>query len=209
MHSYRTIEAPAFAEYVEKRSRFLAQAVPVCTAEEALAVIEAAKTKYWDASHNCSAYILRSGGTQRYSDDGEPQGTAGVPMLEVLRRESFTDLAVVVTRYFGGTLLGAGGLVRAYSHSTKLVLQSANPIEMRMCNVFSLEMDYNGYGRIEALLGAFGASVLDTSFGEKAALTARMETENWHRFVKELAEQTAGRIQADILRQEYAAFPVL
>ena len=112
---YKTIRNAAEDEFVEKRSRFIGHALPVTTEEEALAFIAEMKSKYWDASHNVYAYILREGGIQRFSDDGEPQGTAGIPTLDVLRKEGLTDLVVVVTRYFGGILLGGGGLVRAYS----------------------------------------------------------------------------------------------
>ena len=110
-------------------------AAPVSDEESAIALLSELRTKYWDATHNCYAYILRSGNIQRYSDDGEPQGTAGMPILEVLRRQNLTDVMVVVTRYFGGTLLGAGGLVRAYTLGATLVLERAKLLQMRPCTI--------------------------------------------------------------------------
>ena len=123
--SYKTTEKEAQDEFVEQRSRFIGYVRPVKTEEEALAFIEEKKKQHWDARHNVYAYVLREGGIQRYSDDGEPHGTAGVPTLDVLLKSGVTDVCVVVTRYFGGILLGAGGLVRAYTKSAKLALEAA------------------------------------------------------------------------------------
>ena len=120
MDGYRTIRTAASAEFVEKKSRFIGHICPVTTQEEANEFIRQKKSEYWDATHNVYAYVLREGQTRRYSDDGEPQGTAGIPTLDVLLKEDLTDCVVVVTRYFGGTLLGTGGLVRAYSHGSKI-----------------------------------------------------------------------------------------
>ena len=124
MKDYITLNQRAQDEFVERKSRFIGTATPVSTQEEAIAFIDEMRSKYWDATHNVYAYILRDG-TKRYSDDGEPQGTAGVPVLDVLQKEGLTDLCVVVTRYFGGILLGAGGLVRAYSHGAKIAVDAA------------------------------------------------------------------------------------
>ena len=116
---YRTIRAAASAEFVEKRSRFIGYISPVTTQQDAIAFIDSIKSKHWDATHNVPAYIIRDGNICRFSDDGEPQGTAGMPILEVLRHENLTDCVCVVTRYFGGILLGAGGLCRAYTKAAK------------------------------------------------------------------------------------------
>jgi len=132
MNEYRTIKYEADDSFVERRSRFIGYAKPVTTNEEAVAFINEIKAKHWDATHNVYAYVLRDGQIRRYSDDGEPQGTAGIPVLDVLLKENLTDLVVVVTRYFGGVLLGAGGLVRAYSHGAKIAVVAAKMINMTL-----------------------------------------------------------------------------
>ena len=133
MQEYKTIGARASDEFVEKKSRFIGHICPVTMQQEALDFIQSLKTKYWDATHNVYAYVLRDGQIRRYSDDGEPQGTAGIPTLDVLLKEGLTDCCVVVTRYFGGTLLGAGGLVRAYSHACKLAVDAGGVVTMALC----------------------------------------------------------------------------
>ena len=135
---YTTIEREAVAEFEEKKSIFIGHALPVRTEDEAAAFVKELKNKYRDATHNVYAYVLGDGTVQRYSDDGEPQGTAGMPVLDVIRKSGCTDTAVVVTRYFGGTLLGAGGLVRAYSHAAKLALDEAHVITYEKYAVLKL-----------------------------------------------------------------------
>ena len=125
MTTYTTVKKPASAELIEKRSRFIGYVKPVKTQEEAVAFINEIKSKHWDATHNVYAYVIRGEGISRYSDDNEPQGTAGIPVLDAIRKRDITDCVVVVTRYFGGTLLGAGGLVRAYSASAKAGIDAA------------------------------------------------------------------------------------
>ena len=141
MTEYYIPAGPGEAEFVEKRSRFIGHALPVTTEEEALAFIAEMKSKYWDASHNVYAYIVREGGIMRYSDDGEPQGTAGIPCLDVLLKEGVTDLCVVATRYFGGILLGGGGLVRAYSHTAKIALDAGQVVTMQLCAIAEAKCD--------------------------------------------------------------------
>ena len=135
MMEYKTIRLREEAEFIERRSRFIGHACPVKTEEEAVAFINEMKAKYWDASHNVYAYCLREGQIKRYSDDGEPQGTAGIPVLDVLQKSGVVDTAVVVTRYFGGILLGAGGLVRAYSHGASIALEAAGIVTMGLCTL--------------------------------------------------------------------------
>ena len=152
MTEYKTIKSASSDEFVVKKSRFIGYVRPVKTQEEALAFINEIKSKHWDATHNVSAYILRNGGIKRYSDDGEPQGTAGVPCLDVLEKENLVDTCVVVTRYFGGILLGGGGLVRAYSHSAKIAVDSAKIITMAHCVDVEIECDYTFYGKLNDFL---------------------------------------------------------
>ena len=151
---YKAVYEGGEGELIEKKSRFIATVIPAESEEEALAFIEAMKKKYWNATHNCSAYVIgEKGQLKRCSDDGEPSGTAGRPMLEVLEGEGIRNVAVVVTRYFGGTLLGTGGLVRAYSASVKAGLASSVIITKIPGVKLKIETDYTGLGKIQYLLG--------------------------------------------------------
>lgn len=167
MEEYKTIEHQADDFFIEKKSKFIGYAKPVKTQEEAVDFINSVKAKHWDATHNVYAYVLKDNNIQRYSDDGEPSGTAGIPVLDVLLKENLVDVCVVATRYFGGTLLGAGGLVRAYSHTSKIAVEAANIITMAQCSILSVDADYNFYDRILILLGEFSANIVDTQFTEK------------------------------------------
>ena len=139
----------AESEFTEKRSRFITHLYKVETEAEARARIEEMKKKYYDARHNCWCYLLQEGGVVRYSDDGEPQGTAGMPALNVLQKEELTDCVLVVTRYFGGILLGGGGLVRAYSHAAKIAVDAGGIVTRAECSVVKIRCDYTFYGHPE------------------------------------------------------------
>lgn len=194
MKPYKTIAAEASDEFVEKKSRFIGHVCPVATEEEAQAFVAAKKAKYWDATHNVWAYILQEGQAKRYSDDGEPQGTAGVPVLDVLQKEGLTDLVVVVTRYFGGTLLGAGGLVRAYSHGAKIAVDAARILHMNPCTVLEMELEYGLYGKVSYILPRYNAQVLSSDFGAAVQLRVMMTSDRVSSFQKELGELTAGSV---------------
>lgn len=171
LEKYRTVYVGAEAEIVEKKSRFIATVKPVTTEEEALAFIESMRKKYWDARHNCFAYVLGERfQTQRCSDDGEPSGTAGKPMLDVLLGEEIHDVVVVVTRYFGGTLLGTGGLVRAYQGATKAGLEASTVIEKNWGKKLLIGTDYTGLGKIQYILAQRNLSILDTKYTERVDL---------------------------------------
>ena len=159
MKEYKTVEFESKDEFVEKKSRFIGHVKPVKTQEEATNFINSIKSKHWDATHNVSAFVLRENNIQRSSDDGEPSGTAGVPTLDVLLKENLVDVCVVVTRYFGGTLLGAGGLIRAYSHSSKIAVEAGHIITMAPCKVLSVSVDYSFYDRLNILLSDFNANI--------------------------------------------------
>ncbi|MBQ1659249.1 MAG: YigZ family protein, partial [Clostridia bacterium] len=143
---YKTVRNSGSDEFTEQRSRFIGYVCPVKTEAEALAFINEKKKLHWDARHNVYAYVLRESGIQRYSDDGEPHGTAGVPVLDIIVKSGITDVVVVVTRYFGGILLGTGGLVRAYTKGASIALKAGNIITMQSCNICSLSCDYTRYG---------------------------------------------------------------
>ena len=208
MKEYRTAAREAQAEFTEKRSRFLGYIKPVSTEEEALAFIQAIKTKHWDATHNVYAYCLREGQTQRYSDDGEPQGTAGLPTLDVLRKAQVTDTVVVVTRYFGGILLGGGGLVRAYSHGASLALETAGVLQMNPCKIGSLHCDYHQYGRVASLIPQHGGTIDDTQFTDKVEIFFHMPGKDWQEFVRELVDSTCGQAEVEEKGEKFFAASV-
>lgn len=205
MAQYKTILCEAEDAFVEKRSRFIGYAKPVTTEEEALAFIAEKKSKHWDASHNVYAYIIR-GGIMRYSDDGEPQGTAGIPVLDVLQKSGVTDLVVVATRYFGGILLGGGGLVRAYSHTASIALQAAGIITMRECLMMELSCDYGQYGRVASLVPECGGVTDDTVFEEKVKVKFHMDPDLLGGFNKKLADATNGQVTAEETGRRYFEF---
>ncbi len=192
---YITVEKEAADQFVEKKSRFIGTCRPVQTEEEALEFINRLKTRYWDASHNVYAYILRENGIQRFSDDGEPQGTAGIPVIETLKKAGVVDAVVVATRYFGGVLLGGGGLIRAYSHTASLALAAAKKITMRECLLLSLSCDYGLYGKVGAVIPESGGVVDDTEFLERVRLRFHMDPALLPALEKRLADATSGRVE--------------
>ena len=203
MAEYRTIAQAAQDEFVEKRSRFIGYARPVQTEEEAQAFIAEMKSRHWDATHNVYAYILREGNIQRYSDDGEPQGTAGIPTLDVLQTSHVTDVAVVVTRYFGGILLGGGGLVRAYSHGASIALKAAGIITMKECSLLMLSCDYSRYGRVSSLIPECGGIIDDTDFAGDVTLSFHMAPELMGSFARKLADATNGQVTFEECGSQY------
>ncbi len=205
MTEYKTLRTAAQDEFTEKRSRFIGYARPVANEQEALDFISSIKSKHWDAKHNVYAYCLREGNTCRYSDDGEPSGTAGMPVLSVMQKSGLTDCAVVVTRYFGGILLGGGGLVRAYSHAASIGIAACGIVTMRMCLICRLACDYNQYGRLAALIPECGGTVSDTAFGECVSITFCMTREDYSLFEPKLADATGGSVKAEITGEEYFA----
>lgn len=196
---YFTVEKAASDEFTEKRSRFIGYAKPVTTEAEATAFIEEIRKKHWDAKHNVYAYILREDNTARYSDDGEPQGTAGVPTLDVLKKQGVTDCVVVITRYFGGILLGGGGLVRAYSHAASLALQAAGVVSMRSFTECETTLDYNLYGRLPALVADLSGKITDTDFADTVKVTFLIPEEYLPEFEDKFADMTLGKGTISVL----------
>lgn len=183
-------------ELEEKKSRFIAQTLPITTSEEALEFIESIKKKYWDARHHCYAYVLGDRQEiQRYSDDGEPCGTAGKPMLDVLLGEDVHNLVVVVTRYFGGTLLGTGGLVRAYSHATKKGLDHSVILEKQAGKKYSLITDYTDLGKIQYLLSGKQIPVLSEDYSDTVNLEILLPAKEEASIREALINLTNGKIQ--------------
>lgn len=194
LEPYKIIETGGMGEIEEKKSRFIAHVAAVYTEEEAIAFIESKKKEYWDARHNCYAFILgEQGQTMRFSDDGEPSGTAGKPILEVLIGSGIKNLVVVVTRYFGGTLLGTGGLVRAYTQATQAGLAACDVRVMCYGHQVTIETDYNGIGKIQYLLGQRGIPIEDSVYTEQVTLQIYLPYEERDAVVKEITEATAGK----------------
>ncbi|MBQ9412251.1 MAG: YigZ family protein [Oscillospiraceae bacterium] len=193
MKSYLTPDGPGASELVEKRSRFLGLVRPVESEEAARAMIEEVKKKHYDARHNCWCYLFRDGPV-RYSDDGEPQGTAGQPMLNVFQAGGVTDLCCVVTRYFGGVLLGAGGLVRAYSAAAKQALDAAGLRRMDQWRSVELDCPYPLYERVRRLLEDRGAATERCDFGAAVSIGALLPEAEAAGFARALGELSAGTV---------------
>ncbi len=203
-HSYRVLLQGGEGEYVEKKSRFIGIVRKCETEEEAMDFIEEVRKKYWDARHHCSAFIIGSKGElTRCSDDGEPSGTAGRPMLEVLSGSGIKNIAVVVTRYFGGVLLGTGGLVRAYTQAVKEALLNCQVGVMRYGAKIAVTTDYNGIGKIQYLLANKGMEPLHTEYTEKVVVQLIVPVEELEGLEKELTEATSGKACVEKLEELY------
>ena len=192
MKPFKTLSKPSETEKTERRSVFLGYASPVTTEEEALEFISKIKKRHSDATHNVYAYILR-GSISRFSDDGEPHGTAGLPVLEVLRKEDVTDAVIVVTRYFGGILLGAGGLVRAYSASAKLALDAAVVKECKPFVLFGITCGYGEYQKLGRLFELNGVKNAETEYGEGVCVTACCPEERYDALCVAVRDVTGGK----------------
>ena len=191
---YKTVYEGGTGEIVEKESRFIATVRPVQTEEAALAFIEEMRKKYWDARHNCSAYILgERQEVMRCSDDGEPSQTAGKPMLDVLAGAGLTDTAVVVTRYFGGTLLGTGGLVRAYSAAVQEGLKNSRVITKCWGTMLEIGTDYNGIGKLQYLFGQRQIPLMDSEYTDKVRFTVLVPASKVQEITKAVTEITGGQ----------------
>ena len=192
--SYKIIESGGVGEIEEKKSRFIAHVAAANTEEEALAFIESKKKQFWDARHNCYAYVLgEKAQTMRFSDDGEPSGTAGRPILEVIMGSGIRNLVVVVTRYFGGTLLGTGGLVSAYTKAAQAGL-AASEVRTMCCGYeITIVTDYNGIGKVQYLLGSRGIPIREADYGEEVTMLVNIPYENKDAMINEITEATAGK----------------
>lgn len=209
MSSYETIEGYAEAEIEEKKSRFIAQLAHVETEDEALAFLEEIRAKHRMARHNVYAYILRGSGQAeriRYSDDGEPQKTAGLPTLQALQHAGLTDVIVVVTRYFSGTLLGTGGLVRAYTQSTQAGIEAATRVTISRCVDITLTIPYSLYDQLIRLAENHNAKILSTNFTDTVTLTVRMLEGSEEPLLKSITELCHGKEAVSVSEPLDAAF---
>ena len=207
MSEYLVPFEDAESEFTEKRSRFISHLWRVETEAEARARVEEMKKKYYDARHNCWCYLLKEGNIVRYSDDGEPQGTAGQPMLNVFQREEVANVCCVVTRYFGGVLLGAGGLTRAYTKGAKDALDAAGIARMSLWTVWDVPCTYPLLERVKLDIAAAGGIIRDTAYGADITLRAAFLQENASAFGKKLTELSAGRLQMTAVGEEFLPGP--
>ena len=207
MTEYYIPTGPSETEFVEKRSRFIGHVWRVEGEEEARARIEEIRKKHYDARHHCWCYRIREGGVERYSDDGEPQGTAGQPMLNVFQRESVTNVCCVVTRYFGGVLLGAGGLTRAYTKGAKDALDAAGISVVRRWIEVLLPCSYAQYERVKLETEGFGGVIAEADYGADIALTVLLPEERAEAFSARLTELAAGGVAAQVCGESFQAVP--
>ena len=195
MEQYFVVEEKGTGEILEKKSRFIAHVIPVSNEEEALTYIEKIKKQYWDARHNCFGFVIgKNNEIQRFSDDGEPQGTAGKPILEVLLKGNIHNTLIVVTRYFGGTLLGTGGLIRAYGQSAKAAVENAKIMCVCQGVGFSLKCDYNSIGKIKYIMVQMGIEAME-EYGEDVLLHINMKEKDFENFKSQVVEVTGGKAE--------------
>ncbi len=190
---YKTVTCSAMAQMTEKKSRFLAYVSPVTCEEQAVEFINEIRSRHRDATHNVYAYVLRDNHIQRYSDDGEPGGTAGIPVLEAIKKRDLIDVVVVVTRYFGGVLLGSGGLVRAYSACAVLGICKASPVIKKLCRRFSITCDYSLSGKVAYELAKGAYHVEDTQFMQDVTFLVCVCVEEEEEFVWAMTEATGAK----------------
>ena len=205
---YKTVLENASDEFVEKRSRFIGYCKPVKTEQEAIDFINEKRSEHWNATHNVYAYSLREGNIKRYSDDGEPSGTAGMPVLDVIVKNEIFDVVVEVTRYFGGVLLGTGGLVRAYSHGSKIAVEAAKPVIMQNCLVCEARCAYNQYGKVSSLIIGVGAAVDDTVYESDVLVKFHIKPDLLGTLNKKLADATSGEVTVEQKDEQYFAVQI-
>ena len=203
MDSYKTIKERASFEYEDRKSVFIGDAMPVSTESEALTFIEKIKKKYPDAKHHVYAYVLRENNTTRFTDDSEPQGTAGMPTLDVIRKNGCTDMVIVVTRYFGGTLLGTGGLVRAYTQAALGALNKGIPVVYDVYSTIKITVSYSDHGRICQALGEAKFVIDDTTFAANVEITGRIKASELQLLNARLVEITSARVQIEEIERKF------
>lgn len=203
---YITAAKGGTAEITEKRSKFIAHVKPVSSEEDAVAFLNEIKQEHWNATHNVYAYIIRKNNIMRYSDDGEPGGTAGLPVLDILKREGLTDIIVVVTRYFGGVLLGTGGLVHAYSKSAKAGIEAVGITEMVLCRMITADVEYPLWGKLQNELSKWNQVFADEAeYSDKVHIPLFIPDEDAEAFCRDITDKMNGQITLDIKDTKYKA----
>ncbi len=203
MESYITIHHYASFEYEDRKSVFIGEALPVSTEEEALQFIDSVKKKYPDARHHVYAYVIRENSIMRFSDDREPQGTAGMPVLDVIRKNGITDTVIVVTRYFGGTLLGTGGLVRAYTSAALGAVEAAEIITYDVYNTLKIETTYSDYQKFAPIFTDMGYRSHDIRYTDKVILNGSIRKTQVDALIDKLIQITSGRVKVEIIDEKF------
>ena len=203
MEGYTTIKSSANYEYEDRKSVFIGEACPVSSESEAISFIESAKKRYPDARHHVYAYVLRENSTMRFSDDHEPQGTAGMPVLDVIRKNGCTDVVIVVTRYFGGTLLGTGGLVKAYTEAAVGALKAGEIIRYDIYSSLVISISYADYGKITSTLADCSFRTESTEYREGVEISGSILKSKEEHFMKKLTDATAGRAKVIKIEEKY------
>ena len=204
MQGYITVKQASMFEYEDRKSVFIGMAMPVSSEEEALTFIDSVKKRYPDARHHVYAYVLRQNSTMRFTDDREPQGTAGMPVLDVIRKNGCTDVVIVVTRYFGGTLLGTGGLVRAYTSAAIGALESAEIVKYDVYSSAEFEISYSDYGKITNVLAEVGFRISDTIFEENVRIVGSILKSDVDVLSEKLTEITSGKSELKIIGENFS-----
>ena len=203
MESYTTVQKRSIFEYEDRKSIFIGEAAPASCEADALDFIAHIKKKYPDANHHVYAYVLRENSIMRFSDDREPQGTAGMPVLDIIRKNGCTDTVIVVTRYFGGTLLGTGGLVRAYGAAALGALKEANIITYDIYSSYKITVSYSDYQKITTSLSNFGFRCLNTDYSDNIEIFGKIKKSQSEVFIKKLIETTSDRIKYELLEENF------
>lgn len=207
MDSYITLLKEGKGEYEEKHSRFLASAVPCTSEEEAARLLAERKSLMWDAKHTVYAYVLKNK-TAKFSDDKEPHGTAGKPILDIINGSNITDVMVMVTRYFGGVLLGTGGLVRAYSSAARIALDNAEKGKMCPCSVYEISCGYSQYERLLSLSKSVDFQITDTEFADCVKITVLLLEENAEEFLRTIKDAFSSAVVAKFVENRYSAIKI-
>ncbi len=203
-NAYKTVKGEGSFQFIINKSRFIGHAAPCKTEEEALAFLKKMREQYKDASHNCYAYVIgQNAGIARYSDDGEPSGTAGMPIIEVIKARNVVDVCVVVTRYFGGILLGAGGLVRAYAEGSRVGLDAAQVVTMHETHRFAFNADYSSIGKLDYWLGSQPVQINEKEFGADVTYDVSVKQADAGTFLQGLTEVSMGKIEPILLEKGY------
>jgi uncharacterized YigZ family protein len=203
MESYITIHHHASFEYEDRKSVFIGEAMPVSTEEEALLFIESVKRRFPDARHHVYAYVLRENSIMRFTDDREPQGTAGMPILDIIRKRALTDICVVVVRYFGGILLGTGGLVHAYSEAAAEAIDAAKVIEYNIYKTFSVQISYSDYQKITPIFSVSGVFLENTEYLDSVVITISCVSSLYGNIHDKITEYTSGRAKIEVLEEKF------
>lgn len=201
--SYRTVVGDGSGEYVEKRSKFIANAYHVESEEEALAIIEETRKKYWDSRHCVYAYVIKNNNIARFSDDGEPSKSAGAPIMDILSREGLYDCLITVVRYFGGVLLGVGGLVRAYSVSAKSAIEDAGTVLMEPCSVFGVTVSYSDWGKLQNIVRTNNAQITKSEFSENVYAEITVKSELSEKLRADINEIFNASLELSLICEEY------